>query len=594
MCGIALIAGPGLQQRKLERMISVQRHRGPDGEGVYLDSRHPVGLGHARLSILDLSDAGHQPMSCNQERLWISFNGEIYNYIELRQELSDYPFRSQTDTEVILAAFQRWGIACLDRLQGMFAFAIWDSKTQRLIVARDRFGVKPVYFSIQSGETLFVASEIKALHAAGIPAEPNEVMWSSFLANGLYDHSHATFWKHVQSLPAGHYLSWDKEHATVTQWYDLAESTGEELDSRPVEEVQEEYWSLLQDSVRKRFRADVPVGINLSGGLDSSVLLGIVQTVQGSESEVQAYTFATDDPRYDELPWVQQMLRHTKHPSTVCTLRIDEVPQLAESIQEFQDEPFGGLPTLAYAKIFEQARNDGVLVLLDGQGMDEQWAGYEYYARAVQTPTKETATYGPVQGARQRTTRPECLVPEFRDNNQSFSPSKPFRDELRNQQYRDTRYAKIPRALRFNDRISMRSSVELREPFLDHRLFELAFRQPASRKIVNGQGKWLLRKIARQSLPIEVVDAPKRPLQTPQREWLRDDLADWVENCIESALSSFGDEWFVKETVIREWNEYKKGDCDSSFHIWQWISVGLLTNLLRNRRRDQQFAVIES
>ncbi|MGE0759255.1 MAG: asparagine synthase (glutamine-hydrolyzing) [Pirellulaceae bacterium] len=583
MCGIAGIAGAGLNQDALRAMVHLQRHRGPDSQGLHVDDTGQIGLGHARLSILDLSDSGRQPMFDARARRWIVFNGEIYNYLELREQLRDYPFRSRTDTEVILAAFDRWGPACLTRFIGMFAFAIWDERERKLWIARDRFGVKPLYYSQGDDGTLCFASEIKALHAAGTPAEPDEEAWATYLALGAYDHSERTFWKGISSLPAGHTMTWQDGRVRLSCWYDLADAVGMPLDERDLPAVEEEYLSLLTESVRLRFRSDVPVGINLSGGLDSAVLLGVVHRVQGADSNVRAYTFVTGDARYDELPWVTQMLRHTRHPSIVCPLRADQVAELAEQVQYHQDEPYGGLPTLAYARLFEQARADGVLVLLDGQGMDEQWAGYDYYAsvRAGNEPPERPVST--VQGTKGRVTRPECLLPSFLSMAGPLGAPQPFPDALRNLQYRDACLTKIPRALRFNDRISMRASVELREPFLDHRLFELALRQPPQRKIAEGQGKWLLRRLARRLLPQEIAEAPKRPLQTPQREWLRDELSGWAGDWIENALNEVGGRWLDVARVREEWSAYRQGQYDSSYHIWQWIGIGLFHRLLKDR-----------
>ena len=569
MCGIAGILGRNWSQSQLSAMVASQRHRGPDGEGLYIDPESVAGLGHNRLKIIDLSDAGKQPMSDPSGRYHIVFNGEIYNYLELRQELN-HSFHTRTDTEVLLAAYEQWGEGCLDRLIGMFAFAIWDERAKKLFAARDRFGVKPYYYHEGPDGTLFFASEIKTLHAAGVPQYPDDTTWATYLTHGLSDAGDRTFWEGIRALPPGHSLSWQDGQLSLSRWYDLAERAGDRIDERPTKEVQEEYLTLLKESVSLRFRSDVPVGINLSGGLDSSTLLGLVHAVQGEDSDVKAFTFCTGDPQYDELPWVRQMLDRTNHQSVQCTLSAEEVPALADSVQSFQDEPFGGLPTLAYARLFEQARAEGVVVLLDGQGMDEQWAGYDYYARANGSSTSV------VQGTKSSPTRSECLTAEFRGKAEVFTPPQPFGDTLRNLQYRDARYTKIPRGLRFNDRISMRSSTELREPFLDHRLFELALRQPAERKIFNGTNKWLLRQITRQLLPLGVVEAPKRPLQTPQREWLRGPLREWASGRIEEALSAFGGSWLDRQAVRTTWREYCNGARDNSFYVWQWISVGLM------------------
>jgi asparagine synthase (glutamine-hydrolysing) len=581
MCGIAGIFGAGWQKSELTCMVSSQHHRGPDARGIYIAPDGAVGLGHNRLSIIDLSAAGRQPMSSADGVLQIVFNGEIYNYLELRRELSDYPFRTRTDTEVVLAAYQRWGKACLERFIGMFAFLIWDTREQALFGARDRFGVKPLNYFLRQDGTLYVASEIGALHAAGLPAEPDPESWASYLALGLQDHSTATFWRNIYNLPAGHSMTWRSGRLKTECWYDLASRLSPEYDSRPVEDVKQEYLALLKESVALRFRSDVPVGINLSGGLDSSILLGLVHAVQGADSDVRTFTYVTGDPRYDELPWVRQMLASTRHPSIVCRIRPEEIPALAASVQDHQSEPFGGMPTLAYARVFETARQEGATVLLDGQGMDEQWAGYDYYAAELSGGAANL-----VQGTRQSPVRPECLIPEFRARARRLMQANPFPDRLRNRQLSDIRCTKIPRALRFNDRVSMRAATELREPFLDHRLFELSVRQPAERKIANGVRKWLLREIAGQLLPAGIVEAPKRPLQTPQREWLAGPLRDWATDHIHMALAEFRGEWLDAASILGSWDGYLAGNSDNSFYIWQWISIGLMADRSIRRRES--------
>ena len=582
MCGIAGIFGSNWQPPELAAMVSAQTHRGPDAQGVYRSANGAAGLGHNRLSILDLSDAGRQPMASTRGALQLAFNGEIYNYRELRDELNDYPYRSRTDSEVILAAYEKWGAACLDRFIGMFAFLLWDEESRSLFAARDRFGVKPLFYHARDEGTLLLASEIKALHAAGVPAIPDEVAWASYLAGGAQDFSARTFWEGVSSLPAGCCLTWQNGAMQVRRWYDLAQRVGADFDDRPLPEVQREYSQLLQDSVRLRFRADVPVGINLSGGFDSSLLLGLVQQVEGEQSEVKAFTFTCGDENYDELPWVRQMLASTRHPCVESRLRPEEVPALAHSVAAHQDEPFGGLPTLAYAKLFERARREGVLVLLDGQGLDEQWAGYDYYAAA-----QNGGAAGIVQGTRESPLRAACLAPEFRRLAEPIPAVQPFPDRLRNLQCRDALRTKMPRALRFNDRVSMRSSVELREPFLDHRLFELALRQPAERKIKEGVHKWLPRRIAERIVPAAVREAPKRPLQTPQREWLRGPLCDWAAENIETALQRYGGVWLDRDAVRAEWKKFADGEGDNSFFVWQWINLGLMmTSMTAASTRD--------
>ena len=571
MCGISGWAGTGWKRDHLDQMVAALSHRGPDDTGFYTNPSGTIGLGHDRLSILDLSAAGHQPMLDSTGKLHLVFNGEIYNYLELRLELPDYPYRSQSDSEVLLAAYQRWGEACLDHFIGMFAFILWDEGSQRLFAARDRFGIKPLFYHLRPDGSLLLASEIKALHAAGVDPEPDPAAWATYLADGLYHHSERTFWAGIQSLPPGGKLTWQAGKTTLSRWYNLAEKVGE-TDARPVDVVMEEYLALLEQSVAFRFRSDVPVGINLSGGLDSSVLLSLVHQLQGTESDVKAFTFVTGDPAYDETPWVQQMLAQTRHPSILCPLTAGDVPALAASVQYYEDEPFGGIPTLAYARLFERARAEGVIVLLDGNGMDEQWAGYDYYQSALQGKSA-----GLVQGTKEKPVRPECLLPEFRLRAEKFPFPIASPDPVRNLQVRDIVFTKIPRATRFNDRISMRVSTELREPFLDHRLVELALRQPVERKIQGETRKFLLRKLAARLAPAGVVEAPKRPLQTPQREWLRGPLAEWTGAQIEIALHAYGGVWLEADAVRAAWQEYLRGGSDNSFYVWQWVSLGLLS-----------------
>lgn len=590
MCGITGIIGTGANRGRLTEMMAVQAHRGPDGEGFYIDPNTQAVLGHNRLSIIDLSATGDQPMISNDGRLVVVQNGEIYNYRELKRDLAnEYSFRTNSDTEVLLAAYRKWGVACLDHLIGMFAFVIWDTVEKTAFAARDRFGVKPFYYHKEADGTVLFASEIKAIHAAGVPAAPNDEAWANYLSHGIYDHSEQTFWRAIDSLPAGHFLDIRNGTIRTKKWYDLGERVGTEFDDRPEIVVAEEYFGLMKDSVALRFRSDVPVGINLSGGLDSSSLLGLVHEVQGVDSDVNAFTFTTGDAAYDELRWVEQMLAQTRHPLIVGKLSPNDVPDLAASVQDHQDEPFAGLPTLAYACLFEKAKENGVTVLLDGNGMDEQWAGYDYYDADENngTPT------GLVQGITDRAVRPECLAPEFRALAKPIEQPTFFFDRLRNLQYRDARFTKIPRAMRFNDRISMRSSTELREPFLDHRLFEIAMRQPQERKIKNGVRKKMLREIAGKYLPRAVSEAPKRPIQTPQREWLRGPLRDWAESCIETALSGDQGSYLDRAAVRREAAAFFDGSFDNSFFIWQWINLGLIQSLPSRAKSSSASAVKE-
>jgi asparagine synthase (glutamine-hydrolysing) len=570
MCGIAGIIGD-FKTHQLDAMLLSQHHRGPDATGKYSDGDF-ASLGHNRLAIIDLSEQANLPFFDTSGRYVLVFNGEIYNYIELKAELKDqYAFKTESDSEVLLAAFIIYGNQCLQKLNGMFSFAIWDSQDKKLFAARDRFGVKPFFYSLKSSSFYF-SSEIKAIHAAGIQKTPNEKVWASYFAYGSYGNIDETFWVGIAQLPGGHFLEYENQQLRVSKWYSFEKEVAKQSKNLTFDRAKEHYLTLLKNCIVLRFRADVSIGFNISGGLDSSILLALVNNQAKDKDNIKAYTFYTDNPDYDELPWVEMMVGKTKNPLEKVLLQASEVPSLAQKMQQQQDEPYGGIPTLAYAKIFEQARKDEVLVLLDGQGMDEQWAGYDYY-------TKDNEAV--IQGT-DSPFKSNMLSESFFAKAEKPVYPKPFKDAVLNKQYRDLFYTKIPRALRFNDRISMAFSTELREPFLDYRLVEFAFSLPLEFKIKNGVTKFMLREIASEYLADDLIFAPKRPLQTPQREWLAEDLKKWVEDCFSTIEKSKYGEWFDKRELEKELQLYFEGNIQSSFHIWQFISLCQVLNIVNN------------
>lgn len=579
MCGISgyVTAHGAIKPPSVQAMAHTLAHRGPDGEGWWANGH--VGLGNRRLAVLDLSSRGHQPMVSHDGRYVLTYNGEVYNYRELKAELG-IPFETGTDTEVVLEAFARWGTESFHRLNGMFAFALWDCETGTLYLVRDRFGVKPLYYSETNG-ALHFGSEVKALAAAGVTIEPDAATWITYLATGASDYGSASFFHNIHRLPPGHCLVWRDGSHGLYSWYDLATRIQEQdLDSRSDRVVGEEYHDLLKDAVRIRFRSDVPVGVCLSGGLDSSALIALLGELFGPDERIESYHFACGDPLYDETPWVTRLLARTRYPLHVASLSAKDIPALSEEAVLYQEEPFGGLPTLAMAELFKVARASGTVVLLDGQGLDEQWAGYSYYANHANGTSSHAL---PIQGSRNGSVSRACLSNEARSLLSPPCYPEPFTDRLMNLRYRDIRYTKLPRALRFNDRASSQSSCELREPFLDYRLVELAFRQPADRLIRDGRHKFLLRQIVKTLLPQDFAEAPKRPVQTPQREWLRGPLRDWVESCLaDPSIRHSG--WFDHDRLQAEWERYCAGDSDNSFYVWQWISVALNQRFIGSMR----------
>ncbi len=594
-------------------MTAVQHHRGPDDRGVELLENDTVGLGHNRLSIIDLSEAGHQPMASTDGRLTIVFNGEVYNYLELKRELSGYPFRGDSDTEVVLAAYERWGGDCLEHFVGMFAFAIWDAEKQHLFCARDRLGVKPFHYVQHAGRFLF-ASEVKALLAVGVPTEPDEESWGLYLTHGVYELPGRSFFKGVKTLPAAHATTVAAD-GVQKQWryWDLAERAAEPLDADD-DTAADEVRALLEDSLRLRLRADVSVGVMLSGGLDSAAVMTTMDCLLPQGGEIETFTGVFGDPRYDEDDFSEQVSCQAKWRRNFASFPVEKVWQLTDQAIWHQEAPFGGISTLLYHQVHELAKERGITVLLEGQGGDELFAGYGYFRppyyldlleaggwRALRRELKATPGESrdwlsqarflregrevPVYYDGSSHLRSDCIAGNVRKN--VFSPTypTPFSDQLRNALYRDLCVTKLPRVLRMNDRVSMAYSRELRQPLIDHRLVEYAFRLPGGQKIRGGQGKFLLRHAMRRDLPEHVRGTPKRFVVTPQREWLSGPLAGAVTDIIESR--EFRERGlFDMAAVRRVWKEFLKGDSENAFFIWQWVNTELWFRRFADGRAD--------
>lgn len=551
-------------------MISALSHRGPDGLGKYINPGRIAGFGHNRLSIIDLTQDGAQPM--HDGTLTITYNGEIYNYIELRQQLrDDHNFKTQSDTEVILASYKKWGKACLSKFIGMFAFAIWNESTQELFAARDRFGVKPFYYA-QLNDQLFFASEIKAIHAAGIEKIPDSDAWATYFSSGLYDHGPYTFWKNIMNLRPGHSLFRSRDGQIQTQeWYHLSDVLME-TDERSERIVKDELAGLLEETVKLRFRSDVPVGVCLSGGLDSSLLFALIKKIKGNDFPIHAFTFYTGDIRYDEHHKAVSLTNSSKAIHHLCRLDPHEIEALSGKISRQMDEPYGGFPTLGMTKVFEEAKKTGTTVLLDGNGLDEGWAGYEYY----RNPDHAMLEKGPVQGSAGTYSLKSCSKIETKRAH--FSLPFPAKDSCTLLQYRDLMHTKIPRAMRFSDRNAMKYSLEVREPFLDHRLVELGLKQPLDRKIRNNKGKYLVREVAESLIPHTHSHNHKQSVQTPQREWLGNELKGWADQQIHLLLTKDEGNWFDQTCVKEVWKNYLEKKPDNSFPIWQLINANQLLN----------------
>ena len=552
------------QQNTFEKARDTLSHRGPDDAGLFYDSDDQVAFGHRRLSIIDLSKAGHQPMFSSDGRYVIIFNGEIYNYLELKKELeTSYRFTTKTDTEVILSAYEKWGRECLQKFNGMFAFAIWDKKTKKLFAARDRLGVKPFFYNFD-GRSLSFASEIKALLALNIKAIPNERVIFDYLYHGLYDHRDETFFDNINVLPPGHYLTWVEGKILITKYWDAANI---ELNLNINEtEAREQFTALLSDSIRLRFRSDVPVGVNLSSGLDSNSIYHYALAVTGGK--LHTFSMCSESPEYNECAVLDGVLSDAqKKYWHTSTLTPQEVFTWAAKLNRLQDQPFGGIPTLAYQKMIGLAKEAGITGLLEGQGVDELLAGYAYY--------KDPASSLAVSQDNSRLAHRDVLNSAFMDRHhlrKDISFPAPFASPLLNAQYRDLRYTKLPRVLRFNDHATMAHGRELRLPFLDYRLVEFCFALPEEYKIKGDNQKVLLREAMRDIVPEAIQKAQKKGFGAMQTDWFKRYFKDEVYALLDSVSFKNRPFWDLKKLRERV-DEFYQGKENNSFFIWQCFNL---------------------
>lgn len=565
MCGIAgIISNRIIDDFRIDAMLTIQHHRGPDFTGVWKNGTEH--LGHNRLSIIDLHEASHQPFWSEDKRYCIVFNGEIYNYIEIRREIENrFHWRTKGDTEVLLNSFILWGTDCLQKLKGMFSFAIWDTEKKELFAARDRFGVKPFHYYLDAkSETIIFASEIKSLFASGLVQKNHSLeAWSNYLTFAQYASPSTTFYDSIYQLPASHFLIFKNGNIHIQKYYFFENSI---LNLRDRDwNWQEQLKTRLLDSIELRLRADVNRGFNLSGGIDSTLLFVLIQEKLES-SKTKAFTFYSDDKNYDELEWVSEILNGTEYNWEKCLIRAESIPEYAKKIQFHQDEPYAGIATLAYARTFEEARKNGYIVILDGSGMDEQIAGYDYYTASTDSLIQGSLNSSPI--------RTNVLNKGLSALAKKAIYEKPFATEIENLQYRDIFYTKLPRDLRMTDRISMAFSTEMREPFMDHELMELSFAIPMELKIKGEQKKVIIRKIIEEYHQGKITEAPKRPVQTPQREWLSGDLKSWVYDMV--LFGAKKTNFFNQEELEKELKLFFNQDNSNSFYIWQWISVAMI------------------
>jgi asparagine synthase (glutamine-hydrolysing) len=591
-------------------MSVLQQHRGPDDEGIHASPG--VVLGHRRLSILDLTERGHQPMSRPGTPHWIVHNGEVYNYLELRRELEGEGFRfeSETDTEVILAAYERWGEECVARMNGMFAFAIWNDRDRTLFCARDRFGIKPFHYVVLPDGTLAFASEIKAFH--GVPDLPIEIDESTvvqYLGFARVNAGPETFVRGVRSLAPAHCFTLRLGEAPRPRryWDLIAEREPGTFASDA--EAMAEFRSRLVDSIRLRLRSDVPVGTCLSGGLDSSTVVVVVDDLLRRQTDppLQAtFSACFPDASIDERPFMQAVTRQTN-------TKPHEVYPDAEGLREdlgrliwHQDEPFVSTSVYAQFCVFRLARSAGVVVTLDGQGADELLGGYDHYAPTFLHALKlsagrwaaigEARSYARTRGIplrrvlrRSRKTRRNLqeerapgrfLHPDLRAGGSApgplagaeDSPLGLFHEHLR----RDLTVDMLPSLLRHADRNSMAFGVESRVPFLDHRIAELCFALPPHMLVRDGWTKRPIRDAFGDLLPAEVTwRRDKLGFAPPEARWFREGAGELFEDLLRERKGRVFERFVDYEATREAWSRFeRKGRFRGEFwrilnlHLW--------------------------
>jgi asparagine synthase (glutamine-hydrolysing) len=590
MCGI----WASINLEASRAAIDIIAHRGPDGDG-WKDFATPAGrlsFGHRRLAIIATNATGLQPLEYEDGRYWIVFNGEIYNYRELRDELAEYGrhCRTLTDTEVILASYAVWGESCLQKFNGMFAFALYDKVTDRLLLARDRFGVKPLYL-YETDRGFAVASEIKQFSTVpGFKAALNRPRLRDFFLSGVIDHTAETFFGGVRQLRGGEFVHLDLgrwrpgQRLVVERWHDMPSP---DTIAPSLDEAVARFDALMRDSVKLRLRADVSVGSCLSGGLDSSTIVCLANEVRGGDTGLGHHTFtcAFDDPGLDEWSYAKEVIDQCGNESHVVRPQSGDLWSAIDDMIWHQDEPFGSTSIFAQWSVFKEAHAQDITVMLDGQGADETLAGYHTTFGAVLAGHVERGDmkhfWSDLKAMRRRHNTPiDRLMLLAAASAPQFQPLLPLvrafikkveaeplwvtqdllNDDLASYQAATNKprpngatplghlcsvqllNTSVPMLLHFEDRNSMAHSIEARVPFLDYRLVEFAIALGDLHKVVDGETKILLRRAMQNVLPKRVQNRQdKLGFPTPEQRWFRGELKEQVRAECQRTVDRFPD-----------------------------------------------------
>jgi asparagine synthase (glutamine-hydrolysing) len=612
MCGICGVINAKndsrIDEAILRQMCQTIYHRGPDDDGFFVD--HQAGLGMRRLSIIDLV-TGDQPVSSEDETLWVIFNGEIYNYKSLQSEFvgRGHQFRTNSDTEVIVHAYEEYGERCPEHFNGMFAFALWDIPRRQLLLARDHVGIKPLYYWVGQDRLIF-GSELKSVIAhPAVPREIDLVALDQFLTLE-YIPTPRTIFKGINKLPAGHRLVYEGGKASIEQYWDIPKKDVSS-DEKIIEEMLIE---LIDDSVRMQLMSDVPLGAFLSGGIDSSTVVASMS--ESSNSSVKTFSIGFDDSTYNELPYARKIASRFSTDHTEEVLEPD-IASLAERLVRHLDEPFGDFSIFPTYLVSEVARKK-VKVVLSGDGGDELFGGYDTYVaqqmdryyrylpaslrykvlpalldKVPPRPQKKgliNKTKRFVEGAalpsslqhtrwmlfmtsQDKSDLYQSEVAAALDGKSSTSvlgahfDQKTDFDPLAQQQYVDIKTYLVDDILTKVDRMSMAVSLEARVPLLDYRIVELAVNLPAQMKLFHGETKRVLKQAMAGRLPSEVLNKPKQGFSIPLKNWLRDPLKPMMMDLLSpQKVSQRG--YFNPECVSRWVSDHVSGVMNHSHRLW--------------------------
>jgi asparagine synthase (glutamine-hydrolysing) len=574
MCGIAgLITRRPNALERARRAEATQGHRGPDARSqarLQVDS-WTLALSHQRLSIIDLSDAGVQPMSRHDN--WIVYNGEVYNYLEIRTELEALgeAFKSDTDSEVVLAALNRWGVEeALRRFNGMFSLAWFDAKARKLFLCRDRVGIKPLGIFCDGDELIFASEQKTVLEIAARKFTPNYQVLGEYLYQSLTDSSPMSFFSEIHNVPPGHYGIVDLSKETLAiEWVRYWSPPFDIDDTIDMDRLIPEVRDLFLDSVRLRLRSDVPVGVLLSGGVDSSAISAAMQQILGKHSELNLLSAVSDLPQFDESSFIDRMSSHLGR--EVHKVRLDFSPEraleLMKQVTWHNDQPLNGFSSVAHYLLLQKARDLGITVVLSGQGADELLCGYKKYYMFHLQQLMRTGRYlrcaGAITGSvHQRTILSQVnfreakrYLPRFLEREEHALGGTAVRDFVRpelglargmtiqERQALDVTRFSVPALLHYEDRMSMASSREIRVPYLDHRMIEKLIPQPIETKIRSGWTKHVFRKAMEPLLPTQIAwRRDKMGFNNPEGEWLKDRLRPTVL------------EYFGEDSLMFRWN----------------------------------------